>query len=129
MNTADGNWEWVGVCITCNKPFNLKSAHCGHFMSRRYSSTRFDDENCNLQCAGCNIFGNGMQYQYGVALDKKYGSGTAKKLAKLAQVYFKITRQFLETVISDAQAEIIFYENQYSEMVETSHMASSRNKV
>lgn len=83
--------------------------HNGHFMSRRYPSTRWDSENCNAQCAGCNMFGSGEQYRYGIAIDLKYGDGTAKKLAKKSRLKFKVTRQYLEEVIADAQTEIDWY--------------------
>lgn len=101
---------WWCLCITCDtwKPMGIM--HAGHFMSRRFPSTRWDEENVNAQCAGCNMFGGGEQYKYSLALDIKYGDGTAEKLALQAQEYFKVTRQFLEQVISDAQAEIKFYE-------------------
>lgn len=100
----------VGACITCGKLIPVTSAHAGHFMSRRHSSTRYDEENVNLQCAGCNTFRGGEQYKYGLAIDEKYGDGTAKKLAKLSQEYHKFTREELEQVIADSKEEIKFYE-------------------
>jgi hypothetical protein len=57
------------------------------------------------------MFGNGEQYKYGLAVDLKYGDGTAKKLQKQSQQYFKVTREFLEQVITDAKEEIRYYEN------------------
>lgn len=98
-------------CITCGVWKPMAIMHCGHFMSRRFPSTRWDYENCNAQCAGCNMFGNGEQYKYGLAVDLKYGDGTAKKLQKQSQQYFKVTREFLEQVITDAKEEIRYYEN------------------
>lgn len=110
---------WVGQCITCDRWYDFAKLQCGHFIKRSISITRFNDENCNAQCFQCNISNHGEQYKYGVALDKKYGNGTAKKLSKLSQEYFKVTVEFLEEVISDSLAEIVFYEAQ----------ASSHNKV
>ena len=100
----------MGVCITCDKMLPMSQAHAGHFQSRRYNSTRWNEENVNLQCAGCNTFRHGEQYMYGVGIDKKYGNGTSKKLAKLAQEYFKVTTEYLEEVIADSKEAILFYE-------------------
>jgi hypothetical protein len=104
--------EWIGPCITCERPTPLKMAHAGHFMSRRFAATRWEEENVNLQCAGCNMFGAGEQYKYSLALDMKYGDGTAAKLAKQSKETFKVTREFLEGVIKDAKTEVDFYTKQ-----------------
>lgn len=104
--------DWVGNCITCDTRISLKQSHCGHFMSRRFPATRWSEENCNLQCPSCNTFHNGEQYKYGIALDLKYGEGTAERLHKESQQYFKVTRQYLEEIIADAKEQIHFYENQ-----------------
>ena len=42
--------EYQASCITCEKWLPTKQMHAGHFQSRRYSSTRYDDENVNAQC-------------------------------------------------------------------------------
>ncbi len=62
---------------------------------------------------GCNVFNHGQQYKFGVEIDKLYGGGTAKRLAKEAQGYFKVTVEFLETVIADSNEQILFYEDRY----------------
>jgi hypothetical protein len=78
-------------------------------MSRRYSSTRYDEENVNSQCAKCNTFNHGEQYKYAVALDLKYGDGTAAKLARQAQEHHKFTVQELEDIIKDARTQVKFF--------------------
>jgi hypothetical protein len=49
----------------------------GHFMSRKYNTTRYYEENCNVQCCGCNVKQHGRQYEHGLYIDKIHGSGTA----------------------------------------------------
>lgn len=102
---------WQSQCITCDVWRPLTTMHAGHFQSRRFPATRWDEENVNAQCAGCNMFGNGEQYKYGLAVDAKYGDGTAKKLQLKSREYFKVTRQYLEEVIADAKTEISWYED------------------
>jgi hypothetical protein len=102
--------EWYTICITCDKWIPLKQCHAGHFMSRRYIATRWDDDNVNGQCSGCNTFRAGEQYKYSKALELKYGTGTAERLHKQAQKIKKITTQELEDIINEAKEQIKFYE-------------------
>ena len=104
--------EWLTECITCGKWAPLKTMHAGHFMSRRYQATRWDEENVNGQCAGCNTFRYGEQYKYSKAIDLKYGLGTAESLERAAQPNTKISVQELEQIISDAKEQIRFYEKE-----------------
>lgn len=46
-------------CITCGKPVFWKDIQNGHYMSRVYRSTRFDENNCRPQCMPCNVFLHG----------------------------------------------------------------------
>lgn len=58
-------------CISCGKIHFWRDLQCGHYMSRRYMSTRFDEDNCHAQCVACNMFnqGNIQGYRRGL-LDK-----------------------------------------------------------
>ena len=65
----------------------------GHFQSRRFMSTRYSEEgNCEVQCVACNMFRGGEQYKFALALDSKYGEGTAQELESLARLTVKLTR-------------------------------------
>jgi hypothetical protein len=48
----------IAQCFTCGKKDHYKRLQCGHFQSRKYYSTRWDEINCQVQCAGCNVFNN-----------------------------------------------------------------------
>ena len=87
---------------------------CGHFVSRRVNSLRWDDENTNAQCIGDNMFKSGEQYQYSIALDMKYGDGTAKKLWEQRFDTHKCTRDELEEIIHDRKEQIAYYESHRS---------------
>lgn len=75
-------------------------------------ATRWDDENVNGQCAGCNTFRSGEQYKYSIALDLKYGDGTAEKLAQRSRETYKPKPWELEAIIADAKEVIRFYEKE-----------------
>lgn len=68
----------VATCITCGKITG--QFDCGHFISRRFEATRYDEKNSNAQCLKCNRFQNGNQFEHGRAIDEKYGLGTADEL-------------------------------------------------
>ena len=67
-------------CFTCDRVLHWKEAHAGHFVSRRYLATRFDERNVQVQCAGCNTFHAGRTWEFGKNLNKIYGVGTAELL-------------------------------------------------
>ena len=58
----------------------------GHFVSRVYESTLFDERNVHAQCKGCNMPpNNGMGHAYWMFLDGRYGAGTASSIKDLAK--------------------------------------------
>ena len=79
-------------CFTCGKVDHYKKMQCGHFQSRKHLSTRWDLKNCQVQCAGCNVFRYGEQYKFSLNLDAKYGEGTSEELEFLSRQTWKITR-------------------------------------
>jgi hypothetical protein len=78
--------EGLVQCFTCGKVRYLQSTVCtvDTFMSRRHIATRFDEQNCQVQCAGCN-WKFGEQFKFSLALDSKYGKGTAEDLLHKAR--------------------------------------------
>lgn len=84
---ADNNG--IAECFTCGKKDHWKSLQCGHFMSRKHYSTRWDEKNCQVQCAGCNVFRWGEQFKFGRNLDIKLGKGTADSLEQKSRQILK----------------------------------------
>ena len=87
--------EGLCQCFTCGKVGHYKSGGMqnGHFQSRRFMATRYsEDGNCEAQCVACNMFRGGEQYKFAVALDSKYGEGTAEELEYLSRLIVKFTR-------------------------------------
>lgn len=89
----------ISTCITCGKKDHWKKLQNGHFQSRKHYSTRWDEVNCQVQCAGCNVFRYGEQFVFGNKLDQKYGSGTARRLHIKAQKIIKLTNTEIEEMI------------------------------
>jgi hypothetical protein len=74
--------NWICVCVTCGSTGFLKKMQCGHFMGRASNSTRYDEQNCNVQCFGCNVKQQGRQFEHAIYIDETYGQGTAMELRK-----------------------------------------------
>jgi 5-methylcytosine-specific restriction endonuclease McrA len=102
--------DGMAECITCGTKKPIKQMQAGHFVSRRVNALRFDEENVNAQCTGCNMFKAGEQYLYAKALDLKYGDGKAEELMNRRHETHKFTIQELEEIIADAKTQIKFYE-------------------
>ena len=87
------------ICFTCGKVDEWKNLQCGHFQSRRHYSTRWDEVNCQVQCAGCNVFKYGEQYKFSIALNAKYGESTADDLLHKAKKQVKYhTHELIEMI-------------------------------
>ena len=76
------NADYLGIatCFTCGKKDHWKKLQNGHFQSRKHYATRWLEMNCQVQCAGCNVFRYGEQFLFSKYLDEKYGDGTAEEL-------------------------------------------------
>lgn len=71
LKHSDGNGYCR--CISCGKVYFWKNIQNGHYMSRRYMSTRFCEDNCRPQGVECNIFNQGAIQMYRRALVKEIG--------------------------------------------------------
>tara|TARA_R100000734_G_C3311496_1_gene102391 strand:- start:41 stop:454 length:414 start_codon:yes stop_codon:yes gene_type:complete len=84
--------EGISQCFTCGKIDHYKKLQCGHFQSRRHHATRWNEQNCQVQCVKCNMFGQGEQWKFGLNINAKYGDGTANELKILSTSTVKISR-------------------------------------
>jgi len=100
IRLRDATDEGLVQCITCGVVKNYKSMHNSHFQSRRHLATRWNEKNCDVGCVKCNIFNFGEQYKFSIALDAKYGEGTAEELELLARTIIKVSRIDYEEKIS-----------------------------
>ncbi len=89
----------IATCFTCGKRDHWKRLQNGHFQSRKHYSTRWDEINCQVQCAGCNVFKYGEQFIFGQNLDIKYGLGTANELYLKAKKTVKISTVDLQDMV------------------------------
>jgi hypothetical protein len=78
----------------------------GHFITRGKKSTKFDEKNVHAQCRKCNRFMSGFQYKYSIAIDEKYGEGTAKSLYIKSEMLCKRTVSDYEYLIKEYKEKL-----------------------
>lgn len=99
------------TCYTCGKVNEIKKLQNGHYISRSYLSTRFDEENCRVQCYGCNVMQQGKSVDFREHLVRDLGE---KKVLALEQRRFQIVKYeitFYKEKIEHYQERIKHYEN------------------
>jgi len=84
-----------GKCITCGKLLSIGFCDAGHFVSRKYNSTLFDERNVHIQCRYCNRFLNGNLLEYRRQIVRMYGEGADVELEDKALEICKRTPQDL----------------------------------
>jgi hypothetical protein len=105
------DYHGYGECFTCGKRKHWKEVDAGHFQSRGKYSVRWDEDNVQFQCKGCNMKNGGQQYVFGKNLDARFGEGTADRLVsaghktqkfatfeleEMVEKYNKLVREMLE---------------------------------
>ena len=102
IRLRDANEYGMVQCFTCGIVRGYKDGmQNGHFQSRKHLATRFsEDGNCEVQCVACNMFRGGEQYKFALALDSKYGEGTAEELQFKSRAISKVSRVGYEEQIS-----------------------------
>ena len=89
----------IAQCFTCGKQDHWKKLQNGHFQSRKHYSTRWHERNCQVQCAGCNVFRYGEQYKFSKNLNNTYYDGLAEELHIEANKTVKLDKTDLEMLI------------------------------
>lgn len=69
-------------CYTCGSRKHWKDMQNGHYISRGNMATRWLEENCRVQCVGCNVFKNGNYVEYSSRLIEEIGLKKYKELVK-----------------------------------------------
>jgi len=87
------------TCFTCGKKDHWKKLQNGHFQSRKHYATRWDEQNCKVQCAGCNVFRYGEQFLFAKYLDERFYAGLSDELYIKSKQIVKFTNSEIEDMI------------------------------
>jgi len=85
----------MAICVTCGKVAHWKEMQAGHFMSRRHRATRWHEDNVQVQCIKCNMFGQGEQFKFG----KWLGDEKANELIQLANQVVRMSDYEMQEMI------------------------------
>lgn len=111
IRRRDAGGSEYAKCITCGTVKPWREGDCGHFICRNHLILRWEPRNANFQCPSCNRFKGGEQHLHGVAIDKKYGTGTANELQALSKYLFKPDRMWLDNQIEVFRKKITEIKN------------------
>lgn len=92
----------IAECVTCGKRDHWKKMDAGHFMSRKHYSTRWDEDNVQVQCKSCNLYNQGEQYKYSIFL----GDQKSEELYMKSKQTVKISNFELEELIEIYQQKL-----------------------
>jgi hypothetical protein len=107
IRRRNANELGITECFTCGKIDHWKKLQCGHFQSRKHYNTRWNETNCQVQCAGCNVFRYGEQYKFGLYLNKKFGGNISEKLMQDARKIIKLSNFEIQEIIDHYKNEIL----------------------
>ena len=82
IRLRDSGDDGYGKCCTCGKVHHYKETDAGHFQTRAFPGTRFNESNVNLQCRFCNRFREGCGPDYFLFMQDKYGDGVIDEIRK-----------------------------------------------
>ncbi len=85
------------TCYTCKA--TGKTLQCGHFVSRQYLATRWDEDNCRPQCVGCNIWGKGKPLDFEEYLKEELGDIRVEELKDSRKILLKLNESFYQEKI------------------------------
>lgn len=101
-DTNDG----YGVCCSCGKPTLYGNGDAGHFINRRWMTTRWREDNVHFQCRSCNRFDEGNAAGYSLFMIRTYGQPHVEYLHVLSKDIAKFTVPEIELLAADYRRKI-----------------------
>lgn len=114
IRLRDSDHRGIGRCISCGKSVHYKNADAGHYVSRSHTSTRWDEQNVNLQCKECNQIHYGALTDYANGLVRKYGEAILEVLSHRKQKTIKVSKNEMQELIKLYEVKANVLERQKS---------------
>lgn len=93
-------------CCSCGQLKPYSSADAGHFINRRWMSTRWREDNVHAQCSSCNRFDEGNAIGYTLFMINKYGKSHVEYLNSLKNAGCKYTEWELQVLIDEYKEKL-----------------------
>jgi len=100
IRCKDADANGIVKCVTCGHRDHWKNMDCGHFVSRKNHSVRWDETNAAPQCVTCNRILGGMPYEFEDYLVDKYGRDEVECLKARGHSTLKLMEWELESMIT-----------------------------
>lgn len=71
-------------CISCGRIKRFEEGDCGHYYSRTHMATRWEPDNCHMECRGCNRASADHLISYRKNLLEKIGLDRIDQLGMMA---------------------------------------------
>ena len=96
-----------GICLTCRTIKPWKEQQAGHYWSRSFTNTRFDERNVHCQCVGCNVFKYGNKEVYSLRMIEKYGVEILDELDRKRRLEKRFTTKELQSLIEQYKLRLL----------------------
>jgi hypothetical protein len=94
------------TCYTSGKRLHFKEAHAGHFLSRKFYVTRWDEKNVKVQSYAENIHSKGNPIEFQRRLENEFGREVIAKLIDKKYSPYKLQRIELQMMIEDYTVKV-----------------------
>ncbi len=99
--------KYAKYCYTCNRPSD--KLQCGHFVPRIYLPTRWEEDNCRPQCAGCNIWGRGQLLDFEENFKEELGEDRVEELKQQRNQLLKLKPDWYQSQIAVYTGKLATY--------------------
>lgn len=87
--------EGICTCYTCGHKAHYKKMQAGHYISRFYKKTRWDERNVRVQCVLCNLWKRGDSVPFRQKLVEEYGEKAVKEMELSRNETQKLEKEWL----------------------------------
>lgn len=95
-----------GKCCSCGRLTAFEDGDCGHFINRKWRSTRWDESNSHFQCRRCNRFDEGNAAGYALFILDRYGREKVDYLRAVSRETARFTDSEGELMIAEYKQKI-----------------------
>lgn len=91
-----------GRCQRCDRQPPEVSLQCAHILSRRFTATRWDENNALCLCAGCHFWAHNNPIEFTKLVEGILGTENLEKLLEKARSYAgRVSRVDYEEIVAD----------------------------
>jgi hypothetical protein len=106
IRQRDANENGYGKCVTCSRVKHWREMDAGHWLSRGYLATKFEETNVYLQCKFCNGFRGGKPDDMERHIASLHGVEEVERLRVLKVQPMKQSQEFYIDLIETYKKKV-----------------------